>query len=52
MKLSKGYEVGSDLKMNARWNNGIVFETGEKDFTLHVGGRFHYDVVRSIPMPG
>src|SRR2546423_1826724 len=28
-----GYEVGSDLKMNARWdiNNGIVFETPHKD---------------------
>ncbi len=43
MKLSEGVVVGSDLNFKARWNNGLVFETPNKDFTMHIGGRFFYD---------
>src|SRR5262245_2066750 len=44
---AKGYEVGSDLKMNVRWNpeNGVRFETPNKDFTSHIGFRFQDDWV-------
>ena len=50
-KLSEGFTVGSDMKFNARWNNGLFFETAHKDFTFHVGGRFHYDWVWFDPDP-
>jgi phosphate-selective porin OprO/OprP len=43
IKLSDPVVVGSDLNMKARWNNGLLLETPAKDFTIHVGGRFHYD---------
>jgi phosphate-selective porin OprO and OprP len=42
---AKGYEVGSDLKFNARWNYGLIVETANKDFRLHLGGRFQEDWV-------
>jgi phosphate-selective porin OprO and OprP len=43
----EGYKVGTDLKMNARWNplGGVTFETPNKDFTAHVGYRFQLDTV-------
>jgi phosphate-selective porin OprO/OprP len=44
-KVSEGKVVGSDMNFKARWNNGLLFETPNKDFTMHVGGRFHYDTV-------
>jgi phosphate-selective porin OprO and OprP len=33
----KGYEVGSDLRMSASWNNGVWVESANKDFRAHVG---------------
>ncbi|HZZ71701.1 MAG TPA: porin [Pirellulales bacterium] len=41
------YEVGSDLKMSARWepNTGIVFSTANKDFVSHIGVRTQVDFV-------
>ncbi len=42
--LTGPYEVGSDLKMNATWRNGVVFESAHKDFRMHVGGRVQWDV--------
>ena len=45
IKMSEGVVVGSDLNFKARWNNGLLFETPAKDFTMHIGGRFHYDWV-------
>jgi phosphate-selective porin OprO and OprP len=44
---AKGYEVGSDLKMSARWDpaNGVRFETPNKDFSMHFGFRFQDDWV-------
>ncbi|HZZ72536.1 MAG TPA: porin [Pirellulales bacterium] len=43
----KPYEVGSDLKMSARWNpaSGVTFETPNKDFVSHIGVRFQLDFV-------
>jgi phosphate-selective porin OprO/OprP len=38
------YEVGSDLKMTARWNHGVEIESAHHDFKLHVGGRTQVDV--------
>lgn len=44
----KGVEVGSDLSASVRWDPsaaGFRFETANKDFSLHVGGRMQYDSV-------
>jgi phosphate-selective porin OprO/OprP len=38
-----GYEVGSDLTMTAKWNNGLELSTKNKDFRIHIGGRTQYD---------
>ncbi|MBN9520659.1 hypothetical protein J0H58_19435 [bacterium] len=37
-----GHEVGSDLKLNAAWNNGLWFSTPDKDWNIHFGGRFTF----------
>ncbi len=39
----EGYEVGSDLTMTAKWNNGLELSTKNKDFRIHIGGRTQYD---------
>lgn len=39
----KGYDVGSDLNMSAKWNNGIELQSKNKDFKIHVGGRTQID---------
>jgi phosphate-selective porin OprO/OprP len=46
-EADKGHAVGSDLKMSARWNpnNGVTFETPNKDFVSHIGFRFQLDTV-------
>lgn len=41
----KGYEVGSDLRMSASWNNGLILESPQKDFRIHVGGNLQADGV-------
>jgi len=38
----KGHEVGSDLKLNAFWDNGLWFATADKDWKFHLGGRFSF----------
>lgn len=40
-----GYKVGTVLNMNARWKDGLIFETPHKDFYMHIGGWFQYDSV-------
>ncbi|MFO0799839.1 MAG: porin [Gemmataceae bacterium] len=40
--LEKGHEVGSDLKLNAYWDNGLWLATAEKDWRFHFGGRFSF----------
>lgn len=37
-----GHEVGSDLNLNANWNNGLWFTTAKKDWNIHFGGRFEF----------
>ena len=45
-KEEEGYIVGSDTKLSGNWTaNGLVFQTEQQDFTLHVGGRFNFDSV-------
>lgn len=39
----KWYEVGSDLGMTAAWRNGLHFQTKNRDFTFHPGGRVQAD---------
>ena len=38
-----GYQMGSDLAMTAAWNNGLEISTKNKDFRVHVGGRYQMD---------
>lgn len=40
---SEGSVVGSDLNMKAHWKHGIEFETPNRDFRIHVGGRTQVD---------
>ena len=45
-KKEEGYLVGSDSKLAGNWTpNGLVFQTEQQDFQLHVGGRFNFDSV-------
>ena len=41
---AKDYEIGSDLRMFASWRNGVQFESPNKDFRFHVGGRVQWDI--------
>ncbi len=43
----KGYEVGSDTKLSARFDlaRGLRFETENKDFQLHIGAQMQFDTV-------
>ena len=34
---------GSDLSMSAKWNNGLELSTKDKNFRVHVGGRYQFD---------
>lgn len=36
--------VGSDLSFRPKWNHGLEFETPDKAFRVHVGGRFQFDM--------
>jgi phosphate-selective porin OprO and OprP len=45
IKSDAGYKVGTDLRMNATWQNGVVFETPNKDFWMRAGFRFQWDNV-------
>ena len=42
--LPADYEVGSDLSMTAKWKNGLVMESPNKDFRMHLGGRVQWDI--------
>ena len=50
---AEGYKVGTDLRMNVRWNpdSGLVAETTNKDFFIHLGGRFQWDTVAFTQSP-
>jgi len=45
IKEVEGFEVGKQLDMKARWNNGLFLETEDKAFRVHVGGRTQIDSV-------
>lgn len=38
-----GEEVGKDLSMSAKWNNGLEVATKDEAFRVHVGGRWQFD---------
>ena len=40
-----GYEVGSDSRLNAAWNNGLTFQSAQKDWNIHFGGRMQFEPV-------
>jgi len=44
-KAAEGYKVGTDLRIGASWQNGVVFETPNKDFWMRAGFRFQWDNV-------
>jgi phosphate-selective porin OprO/OprP len=41
----EGWVVGSTLGLTGRWNHGPWFETPDKSFKIHVGGRTQFDIV-------
>src|SRR5207248_3307263 len=42
-KKDEWYQVGTDLKMNGNWlKNGLWFESANKDFQFHLGGRLQW----------
>lgn len=43
--VAQGYEVGSDPKLNAKWDRGMVLESAHKDFKVQVGARVQNDWV-------
>jgi phosphate-selective porin OprO/OprP len=43
---TEGYEVGSDTKLSGSYSKGLfAWQTANKDFLFHVGGRINYDTV-------
>lgn len=38
------YEIGSNLNLNGVWNNGLVFQSPNKDWVIHFGGRLQWYV--------
>jgi phosphate-selective porin OprO and OprP len=44
-RAADGYKVGTDLRMSATWQNGVMFETPNKDFWMRTGFRFQWDNV-------
>jgi phosphate-selective porin OprO/OprP len=36
-------EVGKDLAMTAKWNNGLELSTKDKAYRIHLGGRYQMD---------
>ncbi len=44
-KKDAWYQVGTDLKMNTNWKEGLVFTTPHDDFSMHIGGWMQYDNV-------
>ena len=39
------HQVGSDLRMIPYWDNGLWFETANRDWRIHIGGRLQYESV-------
>jgi phosphate-selective porin OprO and OprP len=47
LKEAEGYKVGSDTRLESRWNldQGLMFETKNRDFWMHVGFFGQFDTV-------
>lgn len=43
-KAPADYEIGTDLRMRSNWRNGLVFESPNNDFRMHVGGALQFDI--------
>ncbi len=39
-----GYVIGSDPVFKVQWQDGFIAETANKDFRIHIGGRFQEDL--------
>jgi phosphate-selective porin OprO/OprP len=52
-KEEKGYEVGTDTALKARWNldQGLIFETANRDFWTHIGFYCQWDTVAFTQTP-
>lgn len=37
------YPVGTDRRMTAQWINGLVFQSPNQDFQIHLGGQTQFD---------
>jgi phosphate-selective porin OprO/OprP len=40
---AQGYPVGSDFSFKPTWREGLWFETPNRDFAVHLGGRLNVD---------
>ena len=47
----KGYEVGTDTALTAKWNNGLELKSKNGDFRFHLGGLVQYDISWLNPEP-
>src|SRR4029077_5876910 len=43
-KAPSDYEIGTDLSMQSNWRNGLVFQSPNNDFRMHVGGALQFDL--------
>jgi phosphate-selective porin OprO/OprP len=52
-KEEEGYKVGSETDLKARWNldQGLIFETKNRDFWSHIGFFFQWDTVSFTQNP-
>ncbi len=41
--VTPDHETKNDLKMSARWNDGLELSTQDKKFRTHIGGRYQFD---------
>ena len=42
---AKGVEVGSNLSLTGTWDNSLFFVSPNRDWRIHVGGRFEFNSV-------
>jgi phosphate-selective porin OprO/OprP len=53
LKEAEGYKVGSETALTARWNldQGLLFETKNRDFWAHIGYFMQWDTVSFTQSP-
>lgn len=42
---AKAYQIGSELSLGGIWNNGLVFQSPNRDWVFHFGGRLQFEPV-------